>query len=266
MKGLNAILMTAAVGVASVTFNANAQERTVYRCIQGNTVSISTFKEPRAKCEARKIKDTAGKPENVFGELGIVHGNLYEGTFNGQPALTTRKTQGFTLLTRFTVVTPKASPAHEGLGQVGKAKVDAFNQQFKDAARQHKVDEALLRAIAHAESGFNATVVSPKGAQGVMQLMPGTAKELGVSNAFDAAQSINGGARYLKQLSKRFDGDLTKVIAAYNAGPGAVNKYRGVPPYRETVAYLDKVNALLLNYQAALGKARKPLPILKAAQ
>lgn len=261
-----ASMIVVAGGAFGMINIAHAQERTVYRCIKDNTVSISTFKEPKAKCEPRVIKDTAGKPENIFGELGVVHGNLYEGTHNNQPALTTRKTPGFTLLTRFTVVTPKASPAHEGLGTVGKARVDMFNREFKAAAKQHKVDEALLRAIAHAESGFAPTVVSPKGAQGVMQLMPATAAELGVTNAFDATQSINGGARYLRQLMRIFRGDLTKVIAAYNAGPGAVNKYRGVPPYRETVAYLDKVNALLLNYQTALGVAKKPLPILKAAQ
>lgn len=243
-----------------------AQQRTVYRCIKDNTVSLATFREKGAKCEPKTITDTAGKPTNIFGNLGVINGNLYEGVVDGKPALTTRKTKGFTLLTRFTVETPKDSTAHVGMGQVGKARTDAFNTQFKAAAKKHKVDEALLRAVAHAESGFVAGIVSPKGALGVMQLMPGTARELGVTNALDPSQSIDGGARYLSQLSKRYRGDVTRVIAAYNAGPGAVAKFNGVPPYRETLAYLDKVNALLLNYRAALGLLPKPKPPLKAAQ
>lgn len=255
------------VGYGSAFAQANEpQQRTVYRCVKDNTVSLATFREKGAKCEPKTITDTAGKPTNIFGNLGVINGNLYEGTVDGKPALTTRKTKGFTLLTRFTVETPKDSTAHVGMGQVGKARTDAFNSQFKAAAKKHKVDEALLRAVAHAESGFVAGIVSPKGALGVMQLMPATARELGVTNALDPTQSIDGGARYLSQLSKRYRGDMTRIIAAYNAGPGAVAKFNGVPPYRETLAYLDKVNALLLNYKAALGLLPKPKPPLKAAQ
>lgn len=247
--------------------SADAQTRTVYRCVKDNTVSISTFKEKGAKCEAKTIEDTAGKPVNIFGELGVFTGNLYEGTVNGKPALTTRKTPGFTLVTRFTVETPKASPAHEGLGSVGKARPDMYSKQFKEAARKHNVDEALLRAIAHAESDFNPYALSPKGAQGLMQLMPGTASDLKVVNPFDPAQAINGGARMLKQLHTRYRGDLNRVIAAYNAGPGAVAKYNGIPPYRETLVYVDKVTALLGNYRNALGRSKaKAAPVLKAAQ
>ena len=263
-RSLLAFITVAAI---TMTTQADAQTRTVYRCVRDNTVSISTFKEPKSKCEAKKIEDTAGKPENIFGNLGVFTGNLYEGTFEGKPALTTRKTPGFTLLTRFTVETPKASPAHEGLGSVGKARLDAFDKQFQASAKKHKIDEALLRAVAHAESSFNPNALSPKGAQGVMQLMPGTAAELKVCNPYDPAQSIDGGAKMLKQLNTKYRGDTNRVIAAYNAGPGAVAKYNGVPPYRETLIYLDKVKALTDNYRNALGKkAYKPEPVLKAAQ
>ena len=262
------IALSTLIAITLAATSAAAQTRTVYRCVaKDNTVSISTFKERNAKCETKQIEDTAGKPANIFGNLGVFTGNLYEGTVDGRPALTTRKTPGFTLLTRFTVETPKASPAHEGLGSVGKARLDAYTAQFQTAATKHKVDEALLRAIAHAESNFNPNALSPKGAQGVMQLMPGTAAELKVFNPYDPTQSIDGGARMLKQLQTRYKGNLIKTIAAYNAGPGAVAKYNGVPPYKETLVYVEKVNALISNYRNALGrKAYKPAPVYKPAQ
>jgi soluble lytic murein transglycosylase-like protein len=112
-----------------------------------------------------------------------------------------------------------------------------------DAAREHGVDPRLIAAVARRESAFNESIVSDKGACGVMQLMPATARYLGVTNVFDARQNISGGARYLRTLLDTFGGDLDLALAAYNAGPGAVQKYRGVPPYRETQAYVAAVRA-----------------------
>ena len=100
---------------------------------------------------------------------------------------------------------------------------------------------SLVRAVARAESAIEPAAVSPKGAQGVMQLMPGTAKELGVQNAFDAAENIDAGARLLRQLLEKYDGRVAEALAAYNAGPGAVARHKGVPPYRETRGYIRKV-------------------------
>lgn len=114
---------------------------------------------------------------------------------------------------------------------------------IQDAARTHGVDPRLVTAIARRESAFNANAVSRVGAQGVMQLMPSTARFLGVKNSFDARENIFGGARYLRTLLDTFNGDLDLALAAYNAGPGAVAKYRGVPPYRETRAYVAAVRA-----------------------
>ena len=110
-----------------------------------------------------------------------------------------------------------------------------------DVARRHGLDPALVLAVATIESGFQPNAVSPKGAQGLMQLMPATASSLGVGDAFDPETNLEGGSRYLAELIALYDGDLTKVLAAYNAGPGAVKRHGGVPPYQETRAYVKKV-------------------------
>jgi soluble lytic murein transglycosylase-like protein len=109
------------------------------------------------------------------------------------------------------------------------------------AARRHGLDPGLVLAVVSVESAFRPEAVSPKGAQGLMQLMPATAVSLGVKDAFDPAENLDGGARHLGSLLTLFGGDLQRALAAYNAGSGAVGKYKGVPPYRETRAYVKKV-------------------------
>jgi len=129
----------------------------------------------------------------------------------------------------------------------------AFNDEIRNAARQHGVDEAIVRAIIHAESAFNPRALSRVGAQGLMQLMPATARRFGVTDAFDARQNIGGGVQYLAWLLKRFNGNLTLAAAGYNAGEGAVDKYNGVPPYKETRHYVERVAILADRYRSALG-------------
>jgi soluble lytic murein transglycosylase-like protein len=111
------------------------------------------------------------------------------------------------------------------------------------------VDPALVKAIIANESGFDANATSKTGAQGLMQLEPQTASALGVANAYDPAQNIWGGTRYIKGLLERFHGDLRLAVAAYNAGPGAVEKYGGIPPYAETQAYVDNVLGTYQKYK-----------------
>lgn len=124
----------------------------------------------------------------------------------------------------------------------------AFQALIEAAARRYDLDPALLNAVIQQESGFKPNVVSPAGAVGLMQLMPGTARSMGVTNPFDPAQNIDGGARYLRTQLDRF-GSLPLALAAYNAGPGAVHKFGGIPPYAETQRYVRAVSALYERYK-----------------
>jgi soluble lytic murein transglycosylase-like protein len=127
-----------------------------------------------------------------------------------------------------------------------------FTTDVALAARQYQLDPALIRAVIHAESAFKMRALSKVGAKGLMQLMPGTAKDMGVDDPFNAQQNIRGGSRYLAQLLSQFDGDIDLACAAYNAGPTTVMQYRGIPPYPETQAYVTRVKILLKRYQKAL--------------
>ena len=127
----------------------------------------------------------------------------------------------------------------------------SFNREISTAANTNSVDESLIRAIIHAESAYRADAESPKGAQGLMQLMPTTAAELRVSDPFNPGHNISGGALYLSRLLNEFNGNVTLATAAYNAGSGAVRKYGGIPPYEETREYVRRVRILYRRYQNA---------------
>ncbi|WP_025465681.1 lytic transglycosylase domain-containing protein [Acinetobacter nosocomialis] len=124
---------------------------------------------------------------------------------------------------------------------------NAFDHIIKQAAQQHGVSEGLIKAVMHTESGFNVNAHSPVGAQGLMQLMPATARRFNVSNAYDPQQNIFAGAKYLSWLLKRFNGNTQMALAAYNAGEGNVDKYGGIPPFRETQDYVRRVTSRYQN-------------------
>jgi soluble lytic murein transglycosylase-like protein len=118
---------------------------------------------------------------------------------------------------------------------------EKIEEMIREVSARYRVDPALVRAVMQTESNWNSSAVSRKGALGLMQLGPGTAQQLGVSNAFDPKQNLDGGVRYLHTLLERYNGDLDKALAAYNAGPGAVDRAGGIPRYRETRDYVQKV-------------------------
>lgn len=132
------------------------------------------------------------------------------------------------------------SRAPEAAPLAGTTPVD-LDQVVNSVSATYRLDPDLVNSVILAESGFNSRAVSRKGAQGLMQLMPGTAGKLGVTNPMDPRANVDGGTRYLRQLLERYNFDLVKALAAYNAGPGRVEQYRGVPPYRETRAYVARI-------------------------
>ena len=123
----------------------------------------------------------------------------------------------------------------------GKTSYTELKDVIDSCAEKYNVDSELIRAMIQVESGWNTEAVSNKGAQGLMQLMPATAKGLGVTNPMDPEQNVEGGVKYLKSMLNKYNGNIILALAAYNAGPGAVDKYDGVPPYKETQNYVRSI-------------------------
>ena len=146
-------------------------------------------------------------------------------------------------------VTPFGAAVYNSHASIARPVPAYLSAIISEAAQKHGVDPRLVAAVAQRESRFNPSAVSPVGACGVMQLMPATARYLGVNNIFDARENVMAGARYLRTLLDTFHGDVDLTLAAYNAGPGAVQRSRGVPPYAETRAYVKSIRT---NYEASL--------------
>jgi soluble lytic murein transglycosylase-like protein len=165
---------------------------------------------------------------------------------------------------------PVAAPVHLASRQAKTPplKPEELNEVINTISDRHHIDPDFINSVIHAESGFNQHAVSPKGAQGLMQLMPGTASQLGVSNAFDPRSNVEGGTRYLTELLERYNFDVIKALAAYNAGPQRVKQYGGVPPYYETQAYVARIvrdyNRKKLAEHKAAAAAAKTAHVQKA--
>ena len=186
----------------------------------------------------------------------LVRGQVYSSIQDGVRHYTSRAPRGGAGITAMRTIkysfmeTCYACAARPGVNfNTLRLNTGAYSAEISAASRDYGVDEAIVRAIIHAESAFNPNALSRVGAQGLMQLMPATARRFGVGNAFDAAQNIRGGVQYLAFLLKRFNGDLSLVAAGYNAGEGAVDKYKGVPPYSETQRYVERVGLLAQRYR-----------------
>jgi len=138
-----------------------------------------------------------------------------------------------------TLPTPKIQAAPAAMS--APAPAVSLDQAIAAGSQRYRIDPDLISSVIRAESNFNVRAVSPKGAQGLMQLMPKTASQLGVANPFDPGANVDGGTKYLRELIERYNFDLVKALAAYNAGPHRVEQYGGVPPYRETRAYVARI-------------------------
>lgn len=162
---------------------------------------------------------------------------------------------------RAEVFTAKGTPYSVlgGLGRRADGKLfhDHFATIIEEAAREQRVEPSIIRAVIHTESAFNPRAVSPKGAQGLMQLMPEIARILGVKNSFDPMQNIFAGTRHLALLIRKYGGNLKFALAAYNAGEQAVEQYQGIPPYPETQEYVRRVLALKTRYGARRSQPTK---------
>jgi soluble lytic murein transglycosylase-like protein len=179
---------------------------------------------------------------------------LIGGTMPPPPAANTFATQLADATTATTAAAPAATAATAAPPATGASELPAdvpFGAEITAAAKKHGIDPALLAGLVKQESNFNPTAGSPAGARGLTQLMPATAAGLGVTDVLDPLQSLDGGAKYLRQQLDAFGGDVTRALAAYNAGPGAVQRYGGVPPYAETQNYVRVVQANAAQYRAA---------------
>jgi len=204
---------------------------------QGNLV----FTNPNPAPES----PTAKKSESTTANKSVQH------TPSPQLAQSPQPTQNAQLTSALTKDPSKPAPAE-------------LDTLVQETAQKHHVDPNLVRAVISTESNWNTAAVSRKGAQGLMQLIPATAHTLGVGNAFDPAQNVDAGTRYLGMLLERYNGDLNKALAAYNAGPSVVDRFGGVPNFRETRNYVEKVTSSY--FGPGLEPQAPPPPIYRTVQ
>ena len=212
----------------------------ILSAVQKNQNPQPSLKRPAPDNGGRTLQDYIKKPVQRHFATANLSEDGRKGPNSGSSAKTASgQTEKATDLERSIAVLKNNIP-HEKIENEPdiRQKIDTC---IADASQKYNVPGELIRGIIMAESGFQPHVVSSAGAQGLMQLMPGTAEELGVTDPFDIKENIEGGVRYFKQMLDQFEGDVKLSLAAYNAGPGTVRRYNGVPPYKETRQYVGKV-------------------------
>jgi soluble lytic murein transglycosylase-like protein len=242
---------------------APAHARTVFRCERDGSVSLATGREPGAKCEAYVLDDFSAALPSFWRAPAPGAALFAVRNADGETVFTTRAIAGARRIGagwRNAPSTP-SMPAYRA-----RPRPEVHDTLFEAAARENAIDDAWLRAIAQVESDFQARARSPKGAKGIMQLMPSTASRFRVRNPYSPEQSIAGGARFLGVLLRRCDGNRRRASAAYNAGARNVDRYGGVPPFAETQAYVGKVEALYQLYQTALASNDAGVVMLPAVR
>ena len=267
-----------------------ASAGTVYRCVGSDEVphfveakipgatckAVTQFKSPSnakaldASPAPPALQTVADKPASVEAAdtditpsvkvtdnqgTRVSRGAIYKKQVNGVSEYTNLGGKGAgNLHTRYVVIEKCYACSLSNTVNFGTIKLNtqAFSDEIRAASQRFGVDEAIVRAIIHAESAYRPNALSRAGAQGLMQLIPATAKRFGVADPYNPRQNIQGGVEYLAWLLKRYSNDLTLASAAYNAGEGAVDRYKGVPPYKETRNYVVRVGQLAERYRKAL--------------
>lgn len=222
--------------------------------------TLACVREVRYNCGVRRLTLGSALLAAIFGAPWVAPAQVLELTApDGTVHLTNAPTDPRYQRLGIVPSPPAPAVALAGPGPISRPAL-AIDSHIRDAAHRYGVSEQLVTAVIRVESGFNPRAVSPKGARGLMQLMPATASQLGVRNAFDPAENIDGGVRHLRGLMERFENNLPLVLAAYNAGEGAVAQHGGIPPYRETQQYVTRILRIVG------GDATAPAPVEPGAE
>lgn len=223
-----------------------------------NTPAVGAASAPALSDSAGALVPAAAPAPAATGPRRVVSGQVYSYIKDGVRHYTSARPQRGTQVASLRTIKYSYIETCFACGNpsvdFGRLRLNtsAYQAEIAAASREFGVEEAILRAIMHAESSYNPMALSHAGAQGLMQLMPATARRFGVTDSYNAGQNIRGGAQYLAWLLKRFNGNLTLAAAGYNAGEGAVDRHGGVPPYKETQRYVQRVAVLADRYRQAV--------------